>query len=109
MDDPLVKILYMFQSKANEANKEIKLPWSSINKALAQFGAPSIDYNSFSKQYDSDQNGALQHILNGDTDSFSENGIVLTPDNAPREVKVVDKEHSKVKQTAMHALKTKKR
>ena len=55
--------------------------------------------------------GILHNLVNQGRDSYSENGLVLYPDNAPKNLsntQEIDPEHSTVKSTAMHALKSKK-
>lgn len=102
----------MFQSQANEYGKIVRIPWRAINQALATSGAPGIDINSFSQRYDSeDPSGPLHNIINGDKDSFNNDGIRLLPDNQQPDLvdnnKVIDQDHSQVKKMANHALKSK--
>lgn len=102
----------MFQSQANEYGKSVPVPWQAINNFLSSEGAPSIDVNSFGTRYDSeDPSGPLHNIVNGDRDRFSENGIVLIPDNQSPDMvndqDVIDQDHSEVKKMANHALKSK--
>ena len=101
----------MFQSQANEYGKTVRIPWRAINQALATSGAPGIDINSFSQRYDSeDPSGSLHNIVNGDRDSFNDDGIRLVPDNQKADLvnnQEVDQGHSEVEKMANHALKTK--
>ena len=92
--------------------QELPITWNTINTALANFGGPSIDYDSFGLRYDSeDPSGPLHNIVNGDRDSFNNYGIRLVPDNQQsdmvNEPSMIDPEHSQVKQMANHALKSK--
>jgi len=99
----------MFQSQANEYGKTVKIPWRAINQALSTAGAPAVDINSFAKRYDGESPaGALHNIINGNRDSFNNDGIRIVPDT--QQLDVVDNQeddHSEVAKMASHALKSK--
>ena len=78
-----------------------------INQSLEANGSPAIDYDSFSKQYDSeDVTGPLHNII-GTNNSFDNNGISFNYGTQQPEIKPTDT-NSEVSKMAKHELNRKK-
>lgn len=91
------------QTVANNSNVASSLTWDAINKMMAPYGSPDIDYDRFSARYDSDPN--VQQLVS----KFDGKGIVVkTNKDEPEDEMIqnpVGSGGDSVEQMAKHATK----
>lgn len=69
--------LRSIQSSANNENSEASLTWRAINSLCQSSGSPSIDFDRFSAQWDTEGEGGILHQL---VSNFDQNGVTLKTD-----------------------------
>lgn len=69
--DPLVLTLRALQSRANSEDVIAPMTWEALNQAGQQYSSPDIDYDRFSKRWESDP------IMKKLVDRFDGNGLVI--------------------------------
>lgn len=107
----------MARDDAARTGKSVPVPFQSLNRILSANGAPgAFDYDTFSKTMDaSSLSPELKNIVDNLSGRFSDDGIIFDPPSAINNQpdspgmmqQPIDPEHNTVKQTAMHALKSK--
>lgn len=66
------------QARANDKKITAPLSWNTINSLTSEYGAPSIDFERFSKEYEENLN--LQKLV----DRFDKDGIVVRTDKTAK-------------------------
>lgn len=64
-------VLKSIQDTANNKNVPASMTWDALNRATQAYGAPDVDFDSFSERFDSDP--VIQSLI----DNFDEHGIVI--------------------------------
>jgi hypothetical protein len=95
-------VLRALQNSANNQNSQASLTWDALNRVTQSYGAPDVDFETFSSMYDSDP--VLQSVI----DNFDEHGIQIKTNKdseqaAPAQAQ--DAGRNMMKSSALHAVK----
>lgn len=100
----MVITLRGLQSSANHKNTSAPLTWRAINALGQNDGAPDIDFERFSAQWDQEDESGILHQL---VDRFDETGLVLKTHYQDQDKIVSKGKEGAVSKMAKHALRKK--